>query len=130
MNKSLARPKNLKEALHVIKAWNSRNGKWSDGGYYGALNKQALTEIERAVKGERSIQPIDVLEVIAGLDTKLYNKVEPSLLYALRLLTLLTVKDKPNGKEFLRKEWITAKPAIEKYIAPKMYKLSLAENIN
>jgi hypothetical protein len=113
------RPKNVQEAMYIIRAWSS---KYMEGGN-GALPAAPKDRIRDAIaKGQSAIET-DILDMIAGIDTKLYPKVDANFLYAVRLLMLYSAKDRPNPRQYLRDNWNKYhNTSIKNYLAPKMYK--------
>jgi hypothetical protein len=112
------KPKNVQEALHVVRLWNS---KYSIQGN-GPLNQTALAIVKNAVLSNEHLRETDVLDMIAGLNATDYAKIDSNFLYAIRLLMLFAVKGMPNGKQYLLDTWNKHRQSIGDYIAPKLYK--------
>lgn len=113
------RPKNVQEAMYIVRAWSS---KYMENGH-GALPAAPKDRIRDAIAKGQSAFESDILDMIAGIDTKLYPKVDANFLYAIRLLMLYSAKDKPNPKKHLIDTWNMYKDtSIKNYLAPKMYR--------
>jgi hypothetical protein len=113
------RPKNVQEAMYILRAWSS---KYMEGGN-GALPAAPKDRIKDAIAKGQSAFETDILDMIAGIDTKLYPKVDANFLYAVRLLMLYSAKDKPNPRQYLKDNWNKYhNTSIKNYLAPKMYK--------
>lgn len=116
------RPKNIQEALYILRAWNSK---------YHFGKEAILLALSKGLNDPDPIKPADDslatyleyrLEILSTLNQDKYKYVDTNILLSMRMLLLNTVDHKPNPRQFLANWYRENIDRIKHVYAPKLYK--------